>query len=325
MAGAIWAIGEMLDGEPTRLTRELATLAAGLSADAQRPGATVLVGAGAAEAAPSLADHGPDVIAVDMDPAGRPAAAVVAEYVAALVREREPAFLLIGASDDGRDVAGSLQAMLGWGALVSAAGVRWTDAGPQAEMSVFGGRLTTTSHLAADHGIVVVRPSAVVAQAGPRPGSVERVEIASAFRLADVRVVDRIVGTTGPVAIEEAMVIVAGGRGVGGPEGFVVVEELASELEGAVGATRAVVDAGWIGYGHQIGQTGKSVRPQLYVAAGISGAIQHKVGMQTSGTIVAINRDPDAPIAEFADLMVVGDLFEILPRLSAALRSRRAR
>jgi len=172
---------------------------------------------------------------------------------------------------------------------------------------------------------VVVRPSAVVAQAGPRPGSVERVEIASAFRLADVRVVDRIVGTTGPVAIEEAMVIVAGGRGVGGPEGFVVVEELASELEGAVGATRAVVDAGWIGYGHQIGQTGKSVRPQLYVAAGISGAIQHKVGMQTSGTIVAINRDPDAPIAEFADLMVVGDLFEILPRLSAALRSRRAR
>jgi len=325
MAGAIWAIGEMLDGEPTRLTRELATLAAGLSADAQRPGATVLVGAGAAEAAPSLADHGPDVIAVDMDPAGRPAAAVVAECVAALVREREPAFLLIGASDDGRDVAGSLQAMLGWGALVSAAGVRWTDAGPQAEMSVFGGRLTTTSHLAADHGIVVVRPSAVVAQAGPRPGSVERVEIASAFRLADARVVDRIVGTTGPVAIEEAMVIVAGGRGVGGPEGFVVVEELASELEGAVGATRAVVDAGWIGYGHQIGQTGKSVRPQLYVAAGISGAIQHKVGMQTSGTIVAINRDPDAPIAEFADLMVVGDLFEILPRLSAALRSRRAR
>ena len=124
--------------------------------------------------------------------------------------------------------------------------------------------------------------------------------------------------------IEEARIIVGGGRGVGSQDGFRLVEELAQALGGAVGATRAVVDAGWIGYGQQIGQTGKIVKPALYVACGISGAIQHKVGVQTAGTIVAINRDPDAPIAEFADLMVVGDLFEIVPKLTEAIRARKS-
>ena len=114
----------------------------------------------------------------------------------------------------------------------------------------------------------------------------------------------------------------AGGRGVAGEDGFKIVQELADALGGAVGATRAAVDAGWINYAHQIGQTGKIVKPQLYLALGISGAIQHKVGMQTAETIVAVNRDPDAPIAEFADLLVVGDLFEVAPAISAALRAR---
>jgi len=324
MPGAIWAIAEMADGEPTRLSHELATLAAGLSAASGRPAATVLVGEGAAAAAEALVAHGPDVLAVEADPRDRPLAAVIAERVATLVRAREPSFLLVGASNDGRDVAGMLQATLEWATLVNCAGVRWNGDGPQVEMSIFGGRLGTLSHFTPDHGIVVVRPSAVSAEPGPQPGQVETVEVAApAVSLQAGRVVERVAEASAAVAIEEAPVIVAGGRGVAGPEGFGVVEDLATALGAAVGATRAVVDAGWIGYAHQIGQTGKSVKPRLYVAAGISGAIQHKVGMQTSGTIVAVNRDADAPIAEFADLMVVGDLFEILPRLTAAIRARR--
>ena len=116
----------------------------------------------------------------------------------------------------------------------------------------------------------------------------------------------------------------AGGRGVGGPDGFGVVRDLADALGGAVGATRAAVDSGWIPYSQQIGQTGKIVKPALYMALGISGAIQHKVGMQTASTIVAINRDPDAPIAEFADMFVIGDLFEVVPAIVAELKGRKA-
>ncbi len=324
MAGAIWAVCDMVDGLPTRHGRELATLTWALGRAASRPTASVLVGPGASAAADAIASHGPDVLAVDADPGERPIAAVTAERVAALIRERQPAYVLLGTSDDGRDTAGILQALLEWGALVNVSAVRWGGDGPVAEVSVFGGRLVTESRLTQDHGLIIVRPSAVAAEAAERPGGVERIDPAPGADLAPVRVVDRVGEASAAVSIEEATVIVAGGRGVGGPEGFGVVRDLADALGGAVGATRAVVDSGWIGYAHQIGQTGKSVKPQLYVAAGISGAIQHKVGMQTSGTIVAINKDPDAPIAEFADMMVVGDLFEILPRLTAAVRARRA-
>jgi electron transfer flavoprotein alpha subunit len=170
---------------------------------------------------------------------------------------------------------------------------------------------------------VVVRPGSVTAEEAAKPGRVERLEPPSVEELPEVRVVGRAEESAGAASIDDARVIVAGGRGVGGAEGFKILEELAEALGGAVGATRAAVDAGWIGYGQQIGQTGKTVKPALYVAAGISGAIQHKVGMQTAGTIVAINRDPDASIAEFADLVVVGDLFEVVPRITASIRERR--
>jgi electron transfer flavoprotein alpha subunit len=171
---------------------------------------------------------------------------------------------------------------------------------------------------------VLVRPASVVAEEASAAGSVESVDVGEVTQLPAVQVVDSVAEAGAAASIEEARIIVGGGRGVGSPEGFRQVEELADALGGAVGATRAVVDSGWIGYSQQIGQTGKIVKPALYVACGISGAIQHKVGVQTAGTIVAINKDSDAPIAEFADLFVVGDMFEIVPRLTEAVRARKS-
>ena len=191
-------------------------------------------------------------------------------------------------------------------------------------MSTFGGKLVTHSTFAGTRGIVLVRAASVTAQPADAEGNVEIVAVDAVSELPAVKVVDSIAEAGAAAPIEEARIIVGGGRGVGSEDGFRMIEQLAEALGGAVGATRAVVDAGWIGYGQQIGQTGKIVKPALYVAAGISGAIQHKVGVQTAGTIVAINRDPDAPIAEFADLMVVGDLSEIVPRLTEAIRARKS-
>jgi electron transfer flavoprotein alpha subunit len=191
-------------------------------------------------------------------------------------------------------------------------------------MSVFGGKLTTTSTFAdGEWGIVTVRPNVVTADAAGAAGKVEKRAPEAGAELPLVKVVERIEEAAAALPIEEARVIVAGGRGVGGEDGFKLVQDIADALGGAVGATRAAVDSGWIPYAQQIGQTGKIVKPQLYLALGISGAIQHKVGMQTAGTIIGVNRDPDAPIAEFADLVVVGDLFEVGKALLAELKSRR--
>ena len=323
MAG-IWAIGEIADGAPTRLTLELATLARRLAETAGSEAATVLVGQGATGAGDEAAKYGPDVLAVEADPADRPVAGMVATRLARLVEERAPDYLLVGASNDGKDLAGLLVGLTELPILVNGAGVDWAEAAPRVEMSTFGGKLVTHSLLTGGRGIVIVRPASVSAEEAPSAGTVEPVEVEVTQELPKVRVVDRVDEAGAAAPIEEARIIVGGGRGVGSPDGFRQVEELAQALGGAVGATRAVVDAGWIGYGQQIGQTGKIVKPALYVACGISGAIQHKVGVQTAGTIVAINRDADAPIAEFADLMVVGDLFEIVPRLTEAIRARKS-
>ena len=168
--------------------------------------------------------------------------------------------------------------------LANATGARWTDGGPAVEMSAFGGKLITESAFTAGRGIITVRPNAVD-RGRPRRGAVEVTAVADAPvpPQAAVRVVERVAEEAAAVSIEEARIIVAGGRGVGGPDGFELVEDLAEALGGAVGATRAAVDSGWIPYSQQIGQTGKIVKPQLYLALGISGAIQHKVGMQTAG------------------------------------------
>jgi electron transfer flavoprotein alpha subunit len=323
--GAIWVHGELTgDGALANISTEVATLAHSLGEAAGRDVVGVVVAADPSGAAAELARYVPRVIAVT-EPAtvDHAAGTIVGQRIAALIEREAPAVLLTGAGPEGRDVAGVVSALTGWGILVNAVGVTWDD-GPVVTMSVFGGKLTTTSGLTGDHGIVTVRPNVVTAEAAGSAGTVEATEAARELTLPAVRVVDRVEAAGVAAPIEEARIIVAGGRGVGGPDGFRVVEELAEELGGAVGATRAAVDSGWIPYAQQIGQTGKIVKPALYLALGISGAIQHKVGMQTAETIVAVNRDPDAPIAEFADIVVIGDLFEVAPAITAALRARKA-
>jgi len=323
---AIWAIGEIADGVPTKLSLELATLARQLAEKAGGDSRTVLVGTGAAKAAEAVAPYSGGVLAVEVESgaAKGPVAAQVAPRLAALIEEHKPDVVLIGASNDGKDITGLLLGLTELPVLVNGSGVDWVDGGPIVEMSTFGGKLVTHSSFGDGRGMVVVRPGTVTAEKAASAGKVESVDAKLDKALPAVKIVDTVSEAGAAAPIEEARIIVGVGRGVGSADGLKLIEELAEALGGAVGATRAVVDSGWIGYGQQIGQTGKIVKPALYVACGISGAIQHKVGVQTAGTIVAINRDPDAPIAEFADLFVVGDLFEILPPLTEAIKARKA-
>jgi electron transfer flavoprotein alpha subunit len=320
----LWVVGEVTaDGSLARISTEVATLARTLGEAAGQEVAGIVVSADPAAAAAELATYLPRVLAVSEPAAAdRPWSMVAAERVAGLLEPEGETYVFVGAGPDGRDVAGALSALTGRGVLANTTAATWADAGPVVEMSVFGGKLTTTSTFTATTGIVTVRPNVVTAATADGPGSVEPVAAVGELSQPEVRVVERVAEAGAAAPIEEARIIVAGGRGVGGPDGFKIVEEIAEALGGVVGATRAAVDAGWIPYAQQIGQTGKIVKPQLYFALGISGAIQHKVGMQTAETIVAINRDADAPIAEFADLVVIGDLFEVAPALLAELRAR---
>jgi electron transfer flavoprotein alpha subunit len=321
---AFWVVAETgPNGTLARISAEVASLARSLGETAGADVLGIVVAAEPSAAATELARYVPKVLAVTEPAVGANAwAMIAAQRLTALVEERQPDLIIAGAGPDGRDLAGALSVLTGRGVLANATAVTWEDGGPKVEMSVFGGKLVTWSGFTGAAGIVTVRPNTVTAQPAGADGTVETIDVTGDLEQPSVPIVERIEEAGAAAPIEEARIIVAGGRGIGGEEGFQLVQELADALGGAVGATRAAVDAGWINYSQQIGQTGKIVKPQLYLALGISGAIQHKVGMQTAETIVAVNRDPEAPIAEFADLMVVGDLFAVGRALVDELRSR---
>jgi electron transfer flavoprotein alpha subunit len=309
-----------LDGDVRKPTLELLTLA-------RRLGDPVAVhlGPGAATAAPVLAGHGATRILTADAPEF--ADYLVVPRVDALQAAAEsvaPAAILLPSTAEAKEVAARLAVRLGSGIITDAVDVEAGEDGPLATQSAFAAAYTTTSRVTKGTPVITVKPNSAAPEAAPAAGTVEELAVTFGPLATGTAVVTRSPReSTGRPELTEAAIVVSGGRGVGGAENFALIEGLADSLGAAVGASRAAVDAGWYPHAHQVGQTGKTVSPQLYVAAGISGAIQHRAGMQTSKTIVAINKDAEAPIFELADYGVVGDLFDVVPALTDEVRTRK--
>ncbi len=312
-------------GTVKKVTTELLTLARRLG----EPSA-VLVGAGFDAARDRLAEFGAaKVYVVEPDGSGGFADFVVAPLAEALAAAVQaaggaPAAVLVPSTPEGKEAAGRLAVRLGSGLVTDAVDVSTDGSGPVATQSVFGGSSVVQSRVTRGVPVITVRPNSTAPE--PAPAAAERTDVA--VTLSDAARGARVTGRTaaertGRPELSEASIVVSGGRGVGSPEGFGPVEALADALGAAVGASRAATDAGWYPHQFQVGQTGKTVSPQLYIANGISGAIQHRAGMQTSKTIVVVNKDPEAPIFEIADFGVVGDLHTVLPQATEEIRKRK--
>ncbi|MBI3223565.1 MAG: electron transfer flavoprotein subunit alpha/FixB family protein [Mycolicibacterium cosmeticum] len=242
------------------------------------------------------------------------------DVLAALTESAAPAAVVVAANAEGKEVAGRLAARLGSGLFVDIVGLKDGGVGVY---SIFGGAFTVEAEATGEMPVITIRPGAIEAEPADGAGEVVDVEVpAQAENATKITSREPVVGGDRP-ELTEASVVVAGGRGVGSEENFKVVEDLADSLGAAVGASRAAVDSGYYPGQFQVGQTGKTVSPQLYIALGISGAIQHRAGMQTSKTIIAVNKDEEAPIFEIADLGIVGDLFKVTPQLTDAVKARK--
>ncbi|HZQ31035.1 MAG TPA: electron transfer flavoprotein subunit alpha/FixB family protein [Mycobacterium sp.] len=309
---------EHAEGAPKKVSSELLTAARALGEPSAvvvgKPGtaeplAGDLKSAGAAKIYVAEADFVDDYLIVPQ-----------VDVLASLVESASPAAVLLAASADGKEIAGRLAARIGSGVLVDVVDVA---EGAKGVHSIFGGAYTVDAQVEGDVAVMTVRPGAI--EASPSDGAGEQVTVEvprPAENATKITAREPAVAGDRP-ELTEATIVVAGGRGVGSAENFSVVEELADSLGAAVGASRAAVDSGYYPGQFQVGQTGKTVSPQLYIALGISGAIQHRAGMQTSKTIVAVNKDEEAPIFEISDYGIVGDLFKVAPQLTEAVKARK--
>ncbi len=320
MSDVIWVYGEVVEDAVSSTTLEMVTKAAEVgTAEA------ILLGPAPDNAVELLGQHGAGKVYRSQDPVFRdcltlPAVAVVES----LIREHEPAVLMLASSYGGRDVAAALSASLDCGAITDVADFDLTDGTVEARIPALGASYWNTATLVHDDvKLLLVRPRAFEPALKPRTPVVQEVAPPDDVNLHRVRLKEKVAAKAEGPQLDSANVIVAGGRGLAGAENFDMLRELADLLGGAVGATRAVVDSGWLPWSLQIGQTGKTVKPDLYIACGISGAVQHLAGMKDSRIIVAVNKDADAPIFQMCDLGIVGDVFKVIPQLIDELKARR--
>jgi len=299
-----WVFAEIVDGKPA---------AAVLEPDAE--GAAAVLG----EYGATTLHAGTDAAYGELLPGGPSA-----DAIAALAGEQQPDLILIASTYLGRDVAGRLAAKLDVPVIANGLDVS-SNGEVTVNSSVFGATQdVTTAFESKKPAVALIRPKSFAAESGGGgPATVALITAAIAEQHKSVKVVERREEAASGPKLEEAPVVISGGRGLGDPKNFELLEQLAALIGGAVGASRAVVDAGWVPYSMQVGQTGKTVKPTVYIAVGISGAMQHTVGMKSAKTIVAINRDADAPIFKLADLGVVGDALKILPQVIEEIKARK--
>jgi electron transfer flavoprotein alpha subunit len=317
----VWVLAEAGDAGPTPITLELLTEARSVANTVE----AVAWGSETASLAAGLGEYGATTVYDVGDLGGSLPGVPVSAAIAALIEGgNAPDAILIPATYDGRDVAGRLSVKLDRPVLTNVTGLVEGDGGLSSQHPVFGGSLIVTAKFTGPGpAIFVIRAKSFAAEpAGGAAAAVVAAPAPDTGATNGAKLVERHVEERSGPKLDEAAVVVSGGRGLGDAANYALIEELAKLLHGAPGASRAIVDAGWVPYSHQVGQTGKTVKPTVYVACGISGATQHLVGMKGSKNIIAINKDQEAPIFSVADLGIVGDVHKVLPALIEALKAK---
>jgi len=322
VSAEILVVAEQSEGVVKAPSLQAMTAATRLAAQHGGTPAAIVAGAGAADAAAALGKHGAaTVVTLDLDPTDTNAWAAA---VAGVVRERAPAAVVIAHTARGKDLGPRLAGLLDAPMATDCVELSSDGGAIVARRPAYAGKVLVNVSATGEMLVATLRPNAVSAEEAPGDGAVQVGSVAAPEAGLGAVLKEVLQAAAQKIELTEAGTIVAGGRGLKGPEGFGMIEELASELGAAVGASRAVVDAGWRPHADQVGQTGKTVSPQLYIAVAISGAIQHLAGMRTAKYIVAINKDPEAPIFKLADYGIVGDAFEVVPRLTEAVKALKA-
>lgn len=321
MAQGVWIVAEQRDGALRKVSFEIATTARSLADELGMEVSAVLLGSGIENLAPELATYGVDTVFAVDDPALETYTTdAYAASVARLVQEHDPAILLLAASVQGKDLSSRLVGKLATGMATDCVEATIADGRLVAKRPMYAGKCYGEVVVSGTPQMASLRPNVFPAAENPGKGTVVKFDPALTADELKTKVLEVQKDTSGKVDLTEAEIIVSGGRGMKGPDNYGIIEELADVLGATVGASRASVDAGWRPQTDQVGQTGKVVSPNLYIACGISGAIQHLAGMGSSKYIVAINKDPDAPIFAKADYGIVDDLFKIVPEMTAAAR-----